>query len=254
MIYKNFLKSKLKKKTVVGTWQTIPSATISEILSLSGLDFLIIDFEHGPINYKIAKDMIRACELHGCSPLIRVKKNDHSLILSALEIGAHGIVVPQIENKNDVKNFINSTYYRPIGNRGVSAFTRSSGYSIKLQKNKKLEDANKNLTNVILVESVNAINNIEEICDNDQIEIIYIGTYDLSQSIGKTGNIYNKELIKIIKKTVKKIIYHNKIPGILAQNISDANFFKKMGFKFILYSVDCALILEKIKMDVDKIR
>jgi len=255
MIYKNFLKQKLKKnKVIVGTWQTIPNATLSEIFSLSGLDFLVIDFEHGPINYNTAKDMIRACELHNCSPLIRVKKNDSSLILSALEIGAHGIVVPQVESKLDVKKFINSVYYHPIGNRGVSGFTRSTGYSIKLQKNKKINDANNNLTNVVLVESVNAINNIDEICDNDHVQVIYIGTYDLSQSIGKTGNIYDEKLLKIIKKTVKKIISYNKIPGILAQNIEDVKFFKKIGFKFILFSVDCALILEKIKMDIDKIK
>ena len=124
------LKDKLKAgEVVLGTWTVISSPTLTEIMGSSGLDFIIIDHEHGPFNFDTSENMIRAAENVDCTPLIRVPENNQSYILRALEIGSHGILIPQIENKKEASYAVDSIYYSPKGNRGVSAFTRASNYN-----------------------------------------------------------------------------------------------------------------------------
>ncbi|SVD92191.1 uncharacterized protein METZ01_LOCUS445045, partial [marine metagenome] len=111
-MFNNILKEKLKKGQVVfGTWMVIPSPTLVEVFGLAGMDFVVIDHEHGPFTYETSENMIRAAENSGCTPLIRVPTNSASDILRSLEIGAHGIVVPQIENYNQADFAIKSMKY-----------------------------------------------------------------------------------------------------------------------------------------------
>ena len=121
----NFLKKKIETKCTFGTWLTISNSNYAEIFA-KYFDFLIIDTEHGNFNNQDIADIIRSCELQKCSPIIRVSKNSENLILSALDLGAHGIITPKVENKKDLEKIIQSAYYAPIGQRGLSGFVRSA--------------------------------------------------------------------------------------------------------------------------------
>ena len=147
---KNFLKKKIRKSKTFGTWLTISNSNYSEIFA-KYFDFLIIDTEHGNFNNQQIVDIIRSCELNKCSPIIRVSKNLDNLILSALDLGAHGIITPKVENKKDLKNIIESCYYAPIGKRGYSGFVRSFDYNKDISGISN-EDANNNILNIILIE------------------------------------------------------------------------------------------------------
>ena len=250
---KNNLKERLKKKKeLIGTWSVIPSSTIAEILGISGLDFVIIDQEHGPQSLETSQDSIRALENVNCTPLLRVSNNDPDKILRALEIGAHGIVVPNIKNYNDAKKAISSIYYKPKGNRGVSAYTRSSNYSPLFSKSRKF--TNENILSVLLLESVESIEKIDDILEIKGIDVLYFGTYDLSQSLGILDDINNPKLLKEVSKIIKKILNKGISAGVLIENISDKKMWKKLGFNFFLYKVDCGIFLELLTNDIKKIK
>ncbi|SVE15717.1 uncharacterized protein METZ01_LOCUS468571, partial [marine metagenome] len=100
MIKRNFVLNKLKKnKAVIGTWIVVPSIISVDIITSTGLDFVIIDREHGPISFETAQEMIIACESRGVSPIMRVGDIEKSFIQNALDIGNHGIQIPNISNK-----------------------------------------------------------------------------------------------------------------------------------------------------------
>ena len=107
MLKRNFLKEKLASgKTTIGTWVVTPSQINAEIYSSAGLDFLIIDQEHGPISFETAQAMCTSCELHGTSPLMRIGDINKAFIQNALDIGVHGIQLPNIESKKDAEKVI----------------------------------------------------------------------------------------------------------------------------------------------------
>ena len=248
------LKTKLKSgEVVLGTWTVISSPTLTEIMGSSGLDFVIIDHEHGPFDFDMSENMIRAAENVDCTPLIRVPENNQSYVLRALEIGSHGILVPQIENKKEASQAIDSIYYSPIGSRGVSAFTRASGFNAMGVKGRNLL-VNDKILSILLVESSEAISNIDEITEIDGIDVIYIGTYDLSHSLGTPDDIYSNEVMSVLEKTVIKIRDKGIACGVLAQSENDVVRWSSMGFQFIPYMAECGIIKEAFESKFKSLR
>ena len=223
----NFLKEKLfSGKPVIGTWSVIPSAITADIIASSGIDFIIIDAEHGPINFETAQEMIIACESRKVSPIMRIASINEQDILKALDIGIHGIQIPNIANKKDVEQIINFSKYPPLGNRGFSPFTRSAGFFSKELKNLTSE-SNKNTLIGINIEDINKINNIDDILSIKSLDIIFIGLYDLSKSMGIPGEVDHPKITEILKNLTKKILNAGKYPGTIATNELKMEEFKK---------------------------
>ena len=231
----------LNGKPVLGTWSVIPSASAANIIGLSGFDFIIIDMEHGPGSFETAEDMVRACEVSGCTPLLRVPHNDESLILRGLEIGSHGIVVPNINNKLGAESAIKAIKYHPEGQRGFSPFTRSGGYTAK-GADTLASRLNEQTLSVLLVEGTDGIKDLDNILDVPGIDVIYLGTYDLSQSIGFPGQTQHPEVMRLLKQCTKLIRENGKAVGCLAQSLDDLEHWLDIGIQFIPYLADCALL------------
>ncbi|MCK4664396.1 MAG: hypothetical protein KAT68_16115 [Bacteroidales bacterium] len=251
MICKNILKIKLKEgKVVYGTWMIIPSPTLVEIFGKAGMDFVIFDLEHGPITYQTSEDMVRAADVVNCTPLLRVPHNLNHEILRALEIGCGGVVVPSIEDAEEARNAVKAMKYNPMGIRGVSPWTRSAGYHSVGQKD-RTQVTNDETLSILLVESVEAINNIETIIEVPNIDVLYIGTYDLSQSLGITDDLYNPQILNILEKSLKMIRDAGIAGGVLAQSEKDAKNWIDMGAQFIPLMADVGLIYTFVKEKFD---
>jgi len=254
-MFTNFLKNKLKNnKVTLGTWLTISDADFSEIFA-KYLDFLIIDTEHGNFDNKEIVNIIRACELYKCSPIIRVAKNSSDLILSALDLGAHGIITPKVENELDLSKIIDSMYYAPLGKRGFSGFVRSFNYDLsKLKINPS--KMNSNILNIALIESKEGLRNLESLCKSKYVDIIYLGYYDLSQDLGLDLKKDWNKILKILKNAISIISKNKKSAGIMALNNDHLKIFKKFKASFIPYLVDASLLekqLDELKVFFNKI-
>ena len=229
---------------MLGPFCKLSEPAIYELAGLAGFDFTIIDLEHGPLTYESAQNAIRAWELAGVSPVIRVPKNEEHYILRALDIGAHGVEVPEINTKEQAENLAKACRYYPKGNRGVCRFVRAAEYS-RMPKAEYFKFANENVTVIAHLEGVEGVNNLDDILEVEGIDVLFIGPYDLSQSMGIPGQVDHPDLIAKMISIVEKAEVKGKIIGTFVETPEAAKEWMKRGVKYISYSVDVGLILEK---------
>lgn len=235
------LKERLKSgEMVFGTWNSIPSSSLVNAIGISGIDFVVIDSEHGPVGMETAEDLIRALDVTGTASVIRVPANDSHLILRALDIGAHGIQVPHISTKEDARRVVGYSKYHPYGQRGFTPFTRAGRYGIDAKGYTKR--ANEDTMVVINVEGKEGVKNLDEIAGVPGVDVIFIGPYDLSQSLGKAGEVEDTEVIKAIRQSVKIAKNKGIASGSFARDEKYLDILIDCGVQYITYTVDSALI------------
>ena len=233
------LKEKIKKKKILqGIWSVIPNNVVTEIFSLSGLDFVILDMEHGNFSKEDIKNSIITCNLHKCFPLVRVPIFDLSNIQSALDSGCAGIVFPKISSKQDALKAVSLCEFSPKGNRGFNPFTRFNNYNLF---EKDFYKNNKSLLKIVIIETKEGIDNLKEILSVDEIDVIYLGTYDLSKEYN-FEDINNKSFLKIIESSLAKINSSGKISGLMIKDKNYLRLAKKFKTKFLVISVDTEII------------
>ncbi len=242
MIRENFLKKKLDAgNVVIGTWSIIPSPVVADIISQSGLDFVIIDNEHGPISFETAQEMMMACELNGVSPLYRPPGVIEADILKGLDIGAHGLQVPNVESASQVKSIIDFSKFPPLGNRGFSPFVRASGYSNK-NSEEQFAKANDNVLVGVNIEGEKGIKNFEAFLEIENLDIIFIGTFDLSKVLGTPGDVENPMLLKELEKMTKKARAAGKNIGTITTSNESIKRCKDFGMNYLVHYVDCEML------------
>lgn len=240
------LKNRLKKKELVlGTWCVLPSASVINVLAKAGLDFVIFDMEHGPMDFHLVYGMIMAAEVDGCEAIVRVSNNNESEILRVLDSGASGVMVPHIESVKDREKAISYIKYPPIGIRGFSPYTRAGGYTSRKEHTMA---ENRKTVSAIIIEGIEGIKNIERIIDDKELDIVYIGTYDLSVALGVPGDVKNQKVMKTLEKCVEKIINKNKAAGTLFHTLDELKYFKDLGMQLLCYKVDASVLFDEYNL------
>lgn len=237
------LKEKLAQgKNVFGTWCELPSPEVVNVLSKAGLDFVIIDMEHGPMDFEQAGQMVMAAQAEGCCPLVRVSRNDESDILRALEIGSSGILVPHISSVADRINVVRYAKFAPVGNRSFNPYTRAGGYGARPFD---LNMQNNDLLTAIMIEDKNGIMMLKEIISDVNIDMVYIGAYDLSVALGVSGDTNNEKVLTELENMVKIIRSAGKSVGCMFHSEKELEFYKNIGVQFLCYKVDTSVIFDE---------
>lgn len=183
----NPLKDKIRNKEVaLGTFLFSYSPTVMEIMGHAGFDFVIIDTEHGPtgpLDTRMLEQLIRAAEVSGTVPLVRIPERSKIMTQKVLDAGAKGIVVPWIQTKEDAEEAVKDAKYPPRGHRGSCFLTRPTGYSSKFTPD-YWEQANDSILVVPLLENQEAVDNVEDILQIDGVDFIFFGGRDYSMSCG----------------------------------------------------------------------
>ena len=246
--------SKLKKNDyVVGPFSKSTDPSIVECIGMAGFDFIIIDLEHGLNTNESALNLVRAALLHGITPIIRVSQNNESLISKALETGAMGVQVPQVSSKQDALKVVNAAKFSPLGNRGVCRYVRAAGYSSK-EKNSYFEEANSTTVIIIQIEGERGIDNIDEILDVEGVDVIFLGPYDLSQSLGVPGQVNHPKVICAMEKVLEKAASKNKAVGTFVENPKDLKIWRDLGILYLAYKVDVGIFYEACLEINDQLR
>lgn len=229
----NDLKRKLASgQTVVGSFAYVPSAKLTEIIGLLGFDFVVVDMEHGPIDTSIAEDMVRAAELTGVTPLIRVTRNSPELILRALDIGAQGIHVPDITTAEDARSAAASSKYGPVGRRGLAG-VRAADYGLKQPLGDYAPAANRETMVIAHIESERAVQNLDELLAVDGIDVYYLGPEDISNSLGIPGQSKDPRVVKLVEDGIRKIVGAGKMAGCIVADAGTAKRYIDLGARYI---------------------
>lgn len=226
-------KERLAKEPQFGSFVTFGLPDIAEYTAMLGFDFLVIDNEHGILNQATICDMVRASQCHNVPAIVRCPHDNFENLHKALDMGADGILIPFVNNAQDVKNIVKAAYYAPKGERGVAFFTRAASYGMLKNRKEFLTQSNKNTFISIQIETVEAVKNLDEILKVDGVDMYFIGPNDLSVSMGKSVD----EIEDTILECIQKINNAGKISGIFVGNEEEAKKAINRGVKFLLTSI-----------------
>ncbi len=232
-------------EALIGPFMKTTDPAFVEVAGYSGFDFVILDTEHGPCSIETMQNNVRAAMLSGVMPIIRVENQSSGSISKALDIGAGGVQVPHVQNANDAQKVISAAKFHPYGDRGVCRFVRAANYSSK-EGREYFSSANETIV-IIQVEGTQGIENIDDILEVEGIDIVFIGPYDLSQSLGVTGEISNPKVIEQMNKIVQKSREKRMTVGTFIDRLEDIKMWKDIGVQYLSYSVDVGIFLKGCK-------
>jgi len=227
-------------KVSIGSWMQIPNSSVAEIMGHSGYSWVAVDMEHGSIDFHQLPDIFRALELGGTLPLVRLASQNPDDCKHALDAGAGGVIVPMIENAEQLVKVKNACSWAPAGTRGIG-FSRANLFGKYFDA--YLLEAQSPLL-VAMIESIQAVNSLESILNVEGLDAILIGPYDLSSSMGMTGAFSAPEFIDAINYILTLCKKHN-IPCGVHVVQPDLSMLQKRindGYLFIAYSIDAVFL------------
>lgn len=238
----NALRKKMEDgKSSVGSWLQLADGSVAEIMANAGYDWLVVDLEHGIINSESLVNLCRAIELHGTLPLVRLSGGGKAECKQALEAGAAGIILPMVTSCQDVENALDNCRWPPLGTRGVG-FSRSNMFGEYFEESKYIAASP---LFVPMIENVQAVDDLDNICSLDGVDALFIGPYDLSASLGCLGDFESSTFKNVIEKILKKGIEYD-VP--VGMHVVDPNPIKLQnlineGFRFNAFSIDSVFLL-----------
>lgn len=255
------MENKLKQKmiqgeSVVGTFFQVGGTTAVECLGISGMDFLIIDTEHGPFDVESSMNFILSAELKGITPLVRVEDSSRSSILKMLDIGAKGVVVPNIETVDEVKKIVEYGKNYPIGKRGFE-HTRVADYGFAdfaNDINEYFRISNENTLILPQCETQGCLDNIEEIVNIDGVDGIFIGPYDLSIGMGIPGQFTEPDFANAIYRILKACKDAEKFAFIYSPDSKTAKKYLADGFNGVAITTDITVYINGFRSIVNEVR
>lgn len=231
----------MNRETLYGTWCLLPSPEVINVIAKAGMDFVIIDQEHGAIDATLSQKMVMAAQAENCSAVVRVGENDELRVLQALDLGADGIIVPHVDSVAEAQKAVSYAKYPPIGIRGYSPYARSGGYT----NQKGYTDlANETGLVGVIIEGEHGIMSIDSIASVEGLDLLYVGTYDISSVLGIPGDVTNPRVIDMVKKCAQAIQNANKISGCMFNSLDELELYDKIGLNFRVFSVDSAILYD----------
>jgi 4-hydroxy-2-oxoheptanedioate aldolase len=226
-------------KPVINSWCGIPSSFSAEVMAHAGWDSLVVDMQHGMIDYQMMVTMLQGISTTDTTPMVRVPWNDPAHIQKALDAGAYGIVCPMINNRAEAEKFVGSMRYAPVGYRS-SGPIRASLYGGADYHAK----ANDIVVAFGMIETQEALDNLDDILSVKGLDAVYIGPSDLSISLGYNpgGDKPDEWMMTALKKVLDGCKRHKVQPGIHCGAPTYARKMIEMGFTFVTVGGDTRFV------------
>jgi 2-keto-3-deoxy-L-rhamnonate aldolase RhmA len=249
MADKTFRQRLLAHETLIGPLVATASNEIVELLASLGFDWLFLDAEHGAYGPEKIPDLLQAAG--DCPCLVRIPGPDEAWIKKVLDAGAAGIIVPQISTLEQANNVLNYSKYPPMGKRGVG-LGRAHGYGKDFTE--YLEHANDQTVIVLQAETRAVLDCIEDIAALQGVDCILIGPYDLSASLGHTGETTHPEVQNAIQTVRHACVKQNTQLGIFGVCAEHVAPYKKLDFTLLTVGVDTLFVLNSATAELEALR
>ncbi len=244
----NFLSKEdfFTKKKIINGWIHSSCTVSAEIMGASNFDSITIDLQHGIIDINDCKTIIQILKKYNLFIIVRVPSNDIGIINKCLDAGANGIICPLVNNSQDCLKFIQNCYYPKKG-------IRSFGPTISSLYHKEyFEKANDYIIPIVMIETKESLINLEEIIKTVELDLFYIGPFDLSINCGYSYKkvFEEKEMLSLYKDILFKVKNHNKKVAIHCSGGDTAKYFLDIGFDMVTVSTDLNLLRNSIKQEM----
>lgn len=243
------------RERTFGSWITIGHPIVAELMAQAGFDWLAVDTEHGAIDLPQAQVLFQAMRAGNpaCVPFVRLVGNQYEVTKRYLDAGAMGVIVPLVKSADEAREAVKSVKYPPEGERGVG-ITRAHMYGPGFED--YMARANRETVVVVQIEHTRSVENIEEILAVPGVDVVFMGPYDLSASMGITAQFDHPRMKTAIKRVLQACENAKVLPGIhvVPPSIDEVKRRLDEGFRFIAYSLDILMLGEMCREGLKEIK
>lgn len=238
-------------RQTIGGWLSIDSAYTAEVMANAGFDWLCLDMQHGMLDYSDLKKMLPAISTTDTIPLVRVPWNEPYEIMKALDAGAYGVIVPLVNNREEAERAVSACKYPPQGNRSFGpirgAIYGGAGY---------VKEANNEIACIVMIETAEALSNLDQILSTPGVDAAYIGPADLAYALGlpPTGDNNDPKHVATVDLIAAACKKHGIAVGIHTGSLEYTQRFLKQGFHMVTLGSDSGFMARLARMELKDAR
>jgi 4-hydroxy-2-oxoheptanedioate aldolase len=231
-MFTNKTKAKLRQgKAVWGVMVTFPAPTVLEMLGYLGFDWVLLDNEHGDVTVANVEHCVRACDVAGLTPIVRPIVGRPDIVSPFMDRGCQGAQAPHINNAEEARLFVDGVRYPPEGRRGFFRRTRSNNHGFGLATEDYLRKANEETLTVAMIEEVEGVKNVKAIAETPGLDVVFVGTGDLSMSLGHAGQQTHPKVLEAADACFKATLNAGKVCGVSCpENFTE--YYLERGVRF----------------------
>ena len=238
-------------KTAMGAWLSTREPLLAEVAALAGYDYVCVDMQHGLNSYEHVVTMLYAMARTPTTPVVRVPWNEPGIIGRVLDAGAYGVIIPMVNTASDARSAVSSCFYGPKGTRSMGP----AGVSARVSREAYFDTANNKVLCIPMIETKQAVENLDEILAVPGIDAVYVGPADLSITYGLAPRVdqADEEWNAALDRIVERCKAHGVVPGMHA----DSTLAPKRaatGFRMITVGFDLTNAMNGLRNDIKKAR
>ncbi len=245
-------------QTLVGTWLNAPSPAQVETIGYAGFDFIMLDTEHSSYDIEGCENLVRAADAAQFPCLIRVPENKPTPVAKALEYGAQGIVVPHVSTQEEASEAVRNAHYAPLGTRGAAPYIRGTHYGQTAWPD-YLTQAKAETLVVLQIEGKEGLENLDAIMSVSGVDVLFIGPFDLSGSLGISGQLDHPLLLETVGEIVQRARAKNIALGIWMPTPEQVGPWIERGVQMItvasndmIFMQGCRTFASKVKAQIPR--
>lgn len=227
-------------ETLIGCWLNLGSSLTSEIVGMSGFDWVLIDLEHGSGTEGQVLHQLQALEHTPAATFVRVESYQRQRFHRILDFGAEGIMCPRINTTEEAQQAAKAIRYSPDGIRGLARMNRATNFGADFDE--YFANQKKNLVCIIQIETTEILNNLDAVAAIDEVDVLFVGPMDLSNALGVFGQPDHPRFVEALKATADAAINKGKAAGILLQDPDEFKKYYELGFRFLACGSDMGFV------------
>ena len=229
------------------------SPGIAQVMKLAGAEFVLYDMEHTGVSLETFKMQVACCRGLGVSPMVRVPRSDYHFLARALDVGAHGVMIPMVESVEQARAIVEATHYPPKGRRGAAFGFAHDDYAPG-NPAEKIKAADARTLVIAQIETERGLEHVDAIAAVDGIDVLWVGHFDLTNFLGIPGGFDHPKYRDAIARIVAAGRRHKKGLGFMPSDSTWAADYKKLGFNVMATGTDQGLLMAGVKGILDSVR
>ncbi len=244
----------LNGEVQIGTWvNVLRTPQIAQMLATAGFDFMYIDMEHSVLSIETVGDLCSAALAAGLVPIVRPPAKEPHLLSRPLDNGAMGLLIPHVDTRAEAEAVVKAIRFPPLGDRGMNLQNVHTGFG-RANGEEYVNSTHAETLLLVQIESDRGINNLDQILSVDGVDGAVIGRADLSADLGLPGQTTHPEVTRRVERLIAACQQHQKIPGLLVQDVASAKEWIAKGIRLVPYSNDVNLLITAGARAIGEIR
>lgn len=226
---------------------------IAQVMKVAGCEYVIFDMEHAGFSIEQLKAQCSYCRGIGVAPMVRVPRGEYQFIARALDVGAHGVMVPMVESVEEARSLVEAVRYPPVGRRGAAFGFAHDDYAAA-DPGTRMRAANKRNLLIAQIETERGLDVVEDIAAVDGVDCLWLGHFDLTNFLGIPGRFDDPLYVEAVKRIVAAARRHGKARGFMAADETWAKQYRRFGFNMLATGTDTGILAAGVQRILDSVR